>query len=227
MRSLYATSRKRAVHGVDVALRNARDQRFGAAAILDEIGDRADLQLVLGSELDEIGEPRHLAVVLQDLADDRRGREPGEPREIAAGLGVAGAHEHAALLRHQRKDVSGLHEVLRARVGADRRLHRARAVRGRDACRDAFGRFDRDREIGAERRAVVVTMSGRLSCAASLFGQREADQAAAVARHEVDGVSASRTRPPSRDRLRSRGLLRRRARPCGPPSARRRCRRRG
>ena len=39
------------------------------------------------------------------------GVEPGHAREVAAGLGVAGAHEHAAVLRLQREDVPGLHEV--------------------------------------------------------------------------------------------------------------------
>jgi hypothetical protein len=50
-------------------------------------------------------------MVLEDLADDRCGFEAGELREITTGFGVAGAHQHAAVLRHQREDVAGLDDV--------------------------------------------------------------------------------------------------------------------
>ena len=39
------------------------------------------------------------------------GREAGQRGEVAAGFGVAGAHQHAAVLRLQREDVAGLDQV--------------------------------------------------------------------------------------------------------------------
>ena len=208
---------ERAVHGLDLTLGDAHHERLRAAAVLDEIGDRADPQMMLRGEVDEIGQPRHFAVLLQDLADDRGGREPGEAREVAPGFGVAGAHEHAAFLRHQRKDMAGLHEVPRARVRTDRGVYRARAVGGRDAGRHAFRGFDRHGEIGAERRAVVADHQREIKLPAALFGEREADQAASIARHEVDRLGR---RELGRDQQIAFVLAispRRRARPCGRP----------
>ena len=42
------------------------------------------------------------------------GMQPGEAREVDAGLGLAGALQHAAGLGLQREDVAGLDEVVRA-----------------------------------------------------------------------------------------------------------------
>ena len=97
----------------------------------------------------EVVAPRHRAVVVQDLDDHGRGLEAREPREVAAGFGVARAREHAAGLRHQREDVAGLAQVVGTRVGRDGREHGARAIVRRDAGRDAFGGLDRDREVRA------------------------------------------------------------------------------
>ena len=47
------------------------DEGLGAAAVLDEIGDRADLQLVLYGKFDQIGQSRHFPIVFQDLANHR------------------------------------------------------------------------------------------------------------------------------------------------------------
>ena len=54
----------------------------------------------------EVGQPRHAAVVAHDLADDARGRETGEPREVDGALGLPGAHQHAAAPRAEREDVA-------------------------------------------------------------------------------------------------------------------------
>ena len=101
-------------HRVDITLGGAGHERFGAAAVMDEIGDGADLQAVLLGEDLQIGQPRHLAVILENLADHGRRREARKPRQIAARLRVTRAHQYAALVRHQREDMPGLHDVLRA-----------------------------------------------------------------------------------------------------------------
>ena len=89
------------------------DQRFVAAAVLDQVGDGADLQAVLGGEQLQVGQARHGAVVVHDLADHRGGRAAGHGGQVAAGFGMAGAHQHAAVDRLQREDVAGLHQVAR------------------------------------------------------------------------------------------------------------------
>ena len=84
-------------------LGDALDRALLLQPVADQVGDRADLQLMMLRELLQVRAARHRAVVVQDL-DDRRGRlEAREPRQVAAGFGVPGARQHAARLRHQRK----------------------------------------------------------------------------------------------------------------------------
>ena len=68
---------ERAARGLDLARADLVDQRLGAAAVLDQVGDGADLQAVFGGEKLQVGQARHRAVVVHDLADHRRGRAAG------------------------------------------------------------------------------------------------------------------------------------------------------
>jgi hypothetical protein len=67
-------------------------------------------------------------------------------------------------------------------------LHRARPVGGGDAGGDALGGLDRNGEGGAVRCLVVARHQRQAELTAARFGQRQADQAAAVGGHEVDGL---------------------------------------
>ena len=58
------------------------------------------------------GTPRHLAVVAHDLADDAGGAQAGQPAQVHDALGLAGAHQHAAVAGAQRRDVAGPHQVV-------------------------------------------------------------------------------------------------------------------
>src|SRR5437660_688963 len=60
------------------------------------------------------------------------------------------------------------------------------AVGRRDAGRDPAPRVDRDRERGAEGRGVRLGLERELQSVASLAGQRQADEPAPEAGHEVD-----------------------------------------
>ena len=83
------------------------------------------------------------AVGIEDL-DQHAGRlHARQQRQVARRLGVAGAVEHAAGLRHQREDVAGLRQVARRGVRAHRGADGVGAVVGGDAGGDAFGRLDR------------------------------------------------------------------------------------
>jgi hypothetical protein len=63
------------------------DQMVMAAAIGDQVADRADLEAVAAGEGDEIVHPRHRAVVLHDLADHARGLSPAR-REMSTAASV-------------------------------------------------------------------------------------------------------------------------------------------
>ena len=138
----------------------------------------------------QVGQARHRAVVVHDLAQHRGRREAGEPREVAAGLGVAGAHQHAAGLRDQRKHVARLHDVLGRALRRGGDLDGQRAVVRRDAGGDALGGLDRDGEVGAVARAVVLDHRAQAEPRGVLLGDRHADQAAAVLGEEVDLLRA-------------------------------------
>ena len=74
------------------------------------------------------------------------------------------------------------------RGGVDGDLDRPRPVGGGDAGRDAVARLDRDRERRAERRLVLVGHLAQAELVAALWREAQADQPAAVGRHEVDRV---------------------------------------
>ena len=177
---------ERAATGVNGTIADALDQPLVLRAIVDEVGDRADFQAMLLGERDQVGQSRHRTVVAQDLADHRRRREPGQRGEIAASLGVTGAHEHAAFLRHDRKNMTGLDDVGRLRAGRDSDLDRPCAIRRRDARGDARSSLDRDGEIRPVDRLVVIRHRRQVELPAARFGECQADETAGVLRHEVD-----------------------------------------
>jgi len=101
-------------------------------------------------------------------------------------LTEAGAHQDAALLGAQRENVARLHQVVRRRTLVHGHLDGARAVGRGNAGRHALGRFDRHREIGAERSTVLRGHHRQGQRVAALLGQRQANQAARMADHEID-----------------------------------------
>ena len=172
----------------ECAVGDALDQTFGKAPISDQIGDGAELEVVALRERHQVRQPRHGAVVVHDLADHRRRIQPGLARDIDRRLGVAGAHQRAALARHQRKDVAGRDDVVAAAFRIDRHRDGACAVVRRNAGGDALARLDRDGERGLVPRAVVRAHQRQAELFDALAGHRQADQAAGVTRHEVDRI---------------------------------------
>ena len=154
--------------------------------MLNQIGDGADLQTMMRRKRYQVRQTRHLAVVFQNLADHRCRHQAREARQIAARFGVTGTHQHAAFLRAQRKDMSRLHQIALARVRTHRRAHRGGAIGRRNAGGHTFGGLDGNGEIGAQRRTVVRHHQRQVKLAATIFGQRQTNQSAPVARHEID-----------------------------------------
>ena len=171
--------------GFDHALCHALDERFVLAPEMDEIGDRADLEPVMFRELDEVGQPRHASVVFHDLAQHRRRMEAGELREVAAGLGVPGAHQHPACLRDEREHVARLDDVRGRRLRGSRHLDGVRPVGRRYSRGHAGGGFDGHGEVGAVHRTVARHHGQEIQAFGVRLGDRHADQAAAELRHEI------------------------------------------
>ncbi len=146
---------------------------------------------MLGGEGFDLRPDHHRAVVVGELADHRRRLEAGEPTKIDRRLGVAGAHQHPALARDQRKDVAGADEVARAHVGVGERPHGVAALLGRYAGRHAVLDVDRDGEGGAKRRVVHRHHRRQLQSARVIAENRRANDAAAVTddeRHLLGGA---------------------------------------
>ncbi len=129
-----------------------------------------------------------VAVVVHDFADDAGGGEAGEAREVDGGLGLAGADQDAAAAGAQREDVAGTGEVGSGGAGIDGGADGVGAVGGRDAGGDAFAGLDGLSERGAEAGGVLLRHGEEAQVVGALLGEGEADEAAAVAGHEVDGL---------------------------------------
>ena len=117
------------------------------------------------------------------------GLQPGEARQIDRGLGLAGAHQHAAL-RARAAETCG-------RDAPGRR----RWIVGSMATRMVWARSAAEMPVVTPSRASMVTVNAvpkrdefccvmrkQTQMVGALFGEREADEAAPVAGHEVDGL---------------------------------------
>src|SRR5450759_4394433 len=188
-------------HGLEVAILGGHrhgggpaDELLVAAPVLDEVGDGDDLEAVLLGVRDEIGHAGHRAVVVHDLADDGRGVQAGEAREVDAGLRLPRALEHAAGARHEGEHVSRLHERLGPGLWIDGHLDGVCAVGGGDACGDALARLDRDGERRLQARLVVGRHRRQIQLRAALRRERQADEATAFLGHEVDACGGGELR---------------------------------
>ena len=177
-----------AVLGGDGLDRRLAHQVVVAAAVGDQVGDGADLQPVALGDGDEVGQARHRAVLVHDLADHARGVEPGEPGDVDGRLGMPGAHQDAAVAGAQREDVARRRDVLRTRARVDRHRDGAGAVVGGDAGRDALARLDRHGEGGLVARRVRGRHQRQPERVEPFAGEGQADQPPAMRRHEVDRV---------------------------------------
>ena len=176
------------VRGGQVGLGDLAHQPLRLHAVADQVADRDHADAVLAAERLELRRARHRPVLVHDLADDAGRVEAGEPRQVDRGLGLAGAREDAAGLRAQREHVARPGEVPGLGRRVDRREHGARPVGGRDAGGDALARLDRHAEGGPEAGVVLLVAHHQRDAqlVEPLAGHRQADEAAPVARHEVD-----------------------------------------
>ncbi len=144
--------------GRDPRLGDAVDQLLGLEPVGHELGDRDEREVVLLRDRLQLRTPRHRAVGVEDLADDAGGHEPGEPRQVHAGLGLPYPLQHAARASAQREDVARPPEIGRHGGGIDGDVDRGGAVGGGDTGRDAEAalRVDAHREGGRELLGVPI-----------------------------------------------------------------------
>ena len=90
--------------------------------------------------------------------------------------------------------MAGLSQIFGPRIALHRRLNRTSTIVRRDAGRHAFCGFDRHGEIGRVRGTVDAHHQRQAQLSATISRQRETDQPARVARHEVHILGAHRIR---------------------------------
>ena len=139
----------------DLELGDPGHELFARLAVGDQIGDRNPLQRVLLGKGRDLRPAHDRAVVVDQFANRRHRLDLGEPAQIDRRLGMAGAHQDAAILGDQRKDVAGPDKIAAAGIAVGEVADRRGAVFGRDAGRRAVPVIDRDGKGGAVDRVAV------------------------------------------------------------------------
>jgi hypothetical protein len=137
---------------------------------------------------------RHLAVFAHDLADHAGRGAAGHARQIHRALGVTGAHQDTPAFRPQREDVTGGDEIVGLGLRRDGDADGVRALACRDAGTDAVSGVDAHRERRTVRRAVVMRHHRQAQGLDAPLGQGQADEAAPLAGHEIDGLGRRQIR---------------------------------
>ena len=159
-----------------------------AAAVGDQIADRADFQTVMLRECHQFRQARHGAVFVHDLADHARFFQTRKTRDVDSRFGMARTDQNAALLGAQREHVARRRNVLCAFRRIDGHRDGARAVSGGNTRGHAFARLDRHGERGFMTRRVVRGHQRQAQFLDPVACHRQADQTTTVGRHEVDGI---------------------------------------
>lgn len=127
---------------------NAFDESVSGQAVLDQVGNGDELEIVLFLKFDEVGESCEGAVFVENFADDSAGVEPGELSEVDGSFGVPGALEDATGASAEGKDVPGLDELFGVCLWVAEDADGGGTVVGADTGGDAFGGVDGDGEVG-------------------------------------------------------------------------------
>ena len=158
---------------------------------LDAVGDKVldgdDLEAEAVGHFLQLGHTCHSAVVVDDLDEGAGGLEASETGEVDSGLGMAGAHQDAAVACPEGVDMAWAAKVLGAGGGVGQSADGRGAVVHRDACGAAVEQVvDSNGEGGSQQRGVVVDLHIELQLVAALLGDGGAEDTAAVFEHKVD-----------------------------------------
>ena len=163
------------------------DQRLVGYAVGDEVLDGHNLEAELLGHFLQLRHAGHGAVVVDDFDEGSGGIQAGEAGQVDGGLGVAGAHQHAAVAGAQGVDVAGTAQLRGFGGGVGQGADGAGAVVHAHARGAAVLEVvDGDGERRAQERRVVVHLHVQLQLVAALLGDGGAEHPAAVLEHEVD-----------------------------------------
>lgn len=169
------------------ARKDALDQFFPAVAVFDELLDGDQFEAESAAVLEQFGEAGHGAILVENFAEHAGGGQAGEDGEVDGRLGVAGALQDAARSGAEGKDVARLDQLVGGRVRVADDADGGAAVSGTDAGGDSLGGIDGDGEIGAVAFPVIGDHRVEAEPLKLMFDSGDADQAAAMADHHVDG----------------------------------------
>ena len=167
---------------------DAFDEALALEAVLDDLGDAAHFDGVLGAELFEVGDAGHFAVGLHDFDDGSGGVEAGEAAEIDGAFGLACADQDAAIAAAEGIDVAGADEVGFGEIFVDGHLNALGAFFGGDSggAAEARVQVDTDGEGGAADAGVDAALRVQVEAVAVFLGEGEAHVAHGLAQHESD-----------------------------------------
>ena len=160
--------------------------RLVLEAVGYEVAYGDDAYAVALCHLAQLGHSGHGAVGVEYLYECCCGLQPGQACEVCAGLGVAGAAQHAPVLGVEGVDVARAAEVGGLGRGVGQVAYGGGAVGGADAGGAALELIDGDGEWRAEHGGVVLHLVGQLQLHGAADGDGCAQDAAPLAEHEVD-----------------------------------------
>ncbi len=176
-----------AVFGLNAGFAGPDDVALVAEAVANELGNGEDAQTMFGAERNKVGDAGHFAVIAHDFADDAGGLKASEASEIDGGLRLAGADQDASLSGAQGKDVPRADEIVGRGARRDGGADGVGAVGCGDAGGDTLTGFDGFSKGSTEARGVLLGHREEAQVVGAFLSEGEADEAAAVAGHEVDG----------------------------------------
>ena len=176
---------RRALYGLDPL-----DQPLLGQSMLNDLLDRAHLEVVLGADGFKVSHAGHVAVLAHDFDQHRAGVQPREPRQINRAFGLTRTHQHPALARPQRIDVPGTNEIVGRGSLINQQLDRLDAIEGRDPRAHPVPPVpvNRDGQRRTPGAGVRRRLGNEIQPIAVGGGQRHAKIARPDARHEVDDL---------------------------------------
>ena len=120
----------------------ALDQFFADPTMRDQTLNGANAEAVFFTEPHQLRQTRHRAVVMQNFAEHPGRLQSGHGGQINCRFGVTSAAQDAAVFCSQRKDMAGLHEIIRLGNGIGDDLNCSRPIVRADAGRHAVRGID-------------------------------------------------------------------------------------
>ena len=141
------------------------------------------------SDFPQIAQTGHRTVFVHDLDQRAAGSQSGHPRQVDHRFGMTRTAEHPFVTRPERENMPRTAQIGRLGGRIDQRPHRSRTVGRSHAGRTTVSeQIDRHRERRTEQRRIVGNLHLQIQFPTAVFGQRSAQHAAAVVKHEIDDL---------------------------------------